>query len=1024
MGLFAGVDAGSVGVKALLIDATGRIAYEAPYLRHFGHVEDALTRSLAALEGARGNTEITSWMFTGVHGPRLAGIFGLPFEVETITQLTGVLHLVPQTRTVISLGGQDAALFQVEHQDGTWRVKSFTLNGPCAAGTGSFIDQQAERLACAMYGASETRGQREIEKTLADFIALGSTSTRPARVACRCTVFTKSDMIHLQNKGESLADIIAGLHEGNAANFISTLVAGRSLESPVVFIGGVAGNRLQVEAFRRHFPDLIVPEHHAYVAALGAALEAQRRSLVNRLELRRLRESPPAVDALPRAEALTLRWTHFADTPPLPPLPARTSPPIPAVLGIDIGSTTTKYALIGAQGELLAKRYVPTRGKPLEVTQELVAGLAAQAGSGVSVQGIATTGSGRHVVGEYIGADLVLDEITAHTIGAVAFDPGVDTIFEIGGQDSKYIRIDKTHPLDFDMNKVCAAGTGSFLHELANKFGIDIVGDFQRIALSSRRPLELAERCTVFMESDALSASHQGVPQEDLVAGLCYAVVRNYLNRVVGKRSIGKRVMFLGGPSLNQGVVAAFERVLDRPVLLPPHREVMGAWGAARSVLASWKRGELRPVARDLESLARTPLAFTESICHGFDGCHNQCKLKVYDFGGRRNVWGGDCGRFETKRGTANGQEDLFAERRLLFQEALAGPRIASDSGVDHLEPGRPVIGIPSGLHALEWAIFAAHFFSGIGLNVRLSGPSTAATVRAGLEAMTAETCFPVKVFHGHARLLFDQVDLLFLPTVVTMPTPSEKETGFFCPLVANSGMMVKAALNLPPQKLIQPCLFLKEGPDAVALCLRDALPESLRPSRGMAIQAARTAWNRQDEFRAALVERGHRFLEQTPADTPLWIVSGRPYNLYDERLNLRLGQLLAGLGIRAMPFDFLDLEDVPLDDFPGMYWGFGARVLRCGRKVASRDNWFGLHLTNFSCGADSFMEHFLRHVLGDKPLLILELDEHSAEAGLLTRIEAFQKVIEGLRPRPAASSLAPRAVSKSPDPPRPREVP
>ena len=227
--------------------------------------------------------------------------------------------------------------------------------------------------------------------------------------------------------------------------------------------------------------------------------------------------------------------------------------------------------------EIIHKSYVPTQGKPIEVTQSLLEDHSRRDGRRRSISsGTATTGSGRNVVGDFLNVDLIIDEITAHARGAVEIDPEVDTIFEIGGQDSKYISIANTYPLDFDMNKVCAAGTGSFLHELANKYGINIVGEFQEIALSSETPVKLAERCTVFMESDLVSYHQKGVPRNDLIAGLCYAIVHNYLNRVVGKRKIGQRVMFLGGPSLNKGVVAAFENVLGRGTLVPRHREVSG----------------------------------------------------------------------------------------------------------------------------------------------------------------------------------------------------------------------------------------------------------------------------------------------------------------------------------------------------------------------------------------------------------------------------------------------------------------
>ncbi|MFH1242959.1 MAG: acyl-CoA dehydratase activase, partial [Pseudomonadota bacterium] len=255
--------------------------------------------------------------------------------------------------------------------------------------------------------------------------------------------------------------------------------------------------------------------------------------------------------SVPVALRLNLRQTAFPETNEIQANAARRKAGF--YLGIDVGSTTTKYALVTEDGVIVHKSYVPTQGKPIEVTQRLLKYLSDNVDRDIELLGTATTGSGRNVVGDFLDVDLIIDEITAHARGAVEIDPDVDTIFEIGGQDSKYIYISNAHPLDFDMNKVCAAGTGSFLHELANKYGINIVGEFQEIALGSLSPVKLAERCTVFMESDLVSYHQKGVLRDDLIAGLCYAIVFNYLNKVVGKRKIGKRIMFLGGPSLNKG---------------------------------------------------------------------------------------------------------------------------------------------------------------------------------------------------------------------------------------------------------------------------------------------------------------------------------------------------------------------------------------------------------------------------------------------------------------------------------------
>lgn len=1010
MGYYIGVDVGSVSINCVAIDAREALVHEAPYRRHFGMVCAETLQTLQAVCNRYGQDQIDAIAFTGNQGQRLAAHLGAPFEVETIAQVLGAVHVAHGVRSLMSIGGQDAALFELDYDaQGHWRLVAFNVNGPCASGTGSFIDQQAERLTLAMYGDTVEMNQAKTEQVLADFIALGTESTYPAPVACRCTVFTKSDMIHLQNKGESLANIIAGLHYGTAANYLSTLVANRVLAGPIAFIGGMASNRLQVEAFRAHFPDLQVPPYHTSLGALGAALRVKRAGQRHRPDLEQLREAASNRDqAIPRTKPLQLQQTRFETGNRLSPLsPAGTS--VDAFLGLDIGSTSTKYALIDAGGRLIHKDYVPTRGKPIEVSRQLLVRLQEAIGSRIRLKAVATTGSGRNVVGDFLKADLVIDEITAHARGAVAVDGRIDTIFEIGGQDSKYIAIERTHPTDFAMNKVCAAGTGSFLHELANKLNINIQGAFQAEALSAPAPVNLAERCTVFMESDLTAYAQQGAARNDLIAGLCYAIVRNYLHRVVENRRIGDRIMFLGGPSLNKGIVAAFENVLNKPILVPPHREVMGAFGAALAVRERLGAAGKSQSGRDLAMLAGQEVAFAERICRADKACRNECKLKIYRFGDRQSVWGGECGRFErTENGEAS-EPDHFLKRRHLFEQALTdcGGRIGP-AAVGH--SGRPRIGVPLSLHALEWGVFWAQLLSGLGGEAVFSAATRQDTVAAGMESMTAETCFPIKVFHGHVRQLLQSTDYLFLPTVIDMQAPGPDEKAQFCPLVESAPHLVRAALRIDDARIIRPTMHLKRGPESLVPALRAALPDALRPPDGVIQAALLDAWTKQADFLRMLRGEGQALLSSTLPDEPVWILTGRPYNLHDQRLNLQLGRQFSKLGIKALPMDLLDLDDEPLHDFPRMYWGLGARILRAARKIARTPNWYGVHLTNFSCGPDSFLEHFYSHLMGRKPYLILELDEHSAVAGILTRIEAFRNVVENVRLRPD-SGRVPHAV-------------
>ncbi len=997
-----GIDAGSVSLNGVVINQGKELIYESPYKRHLGKVKEEVLKLIHELYEEFGGERIKAIAFTGNHGQKISQQMGGFYEFETISQVLGALLIEPNVRTIISMGGQDTALFQIKHDDDGWELDYFKTNGPCASGTGSFIDQQAQRLATSIYDKKVDISQDQIDKILADFIKLGLESQIPADVACRCTVFTKSDMIHLQNKGEKLEDIIFGLHVGNARNYMSTIVSNRVLEEPILFMGGLSMNELQVRAFKSYFPSLIVPRHNTSIGALGVAIQALESGIKNRLNLDNGPMTTGVQDSagLPLAPKLELKRTDFPADNEVRKL--WISKKIPVYLGVDVGSTTTKYALINEDREIIHKRYVHTQGKPVEVTQKLLRAIRDEVGDKIDIIGTATTGSGRNVVGDFLNADLIIDEITAHARGAVEIDPTIDTIFEIGGQDSKYIYIANTYPLDFDMNKVCAAGTGSFLHELANKHGINIVEEFQEIALSSDLPIKLAERCTVFMESDLVSYHQKGVSKKDLIAGLCYAIVHNYLNRVVGKRKIGQRVMFLGGPSLNKGVVAAFENVLDRGLVVPRHREVLGAFGAAISVKEKMIReNTTKSIFRGLDSAINDRMSYKEKICHADRNCHNQCKLKVYNFDGRKSIWGGECGRYELTGRRGPKKENYFQLREKIWLAHMSG--VYEEVGEEPVMEvdGRPTVGMQRALYSLQTGVLWAHFFDRLGFRLVLTPPTNSHISSAGIEAMTAETCYPVKVSHGHVKELIGKTSYLYLPSMVNMRTPSWSETGFYCPLVQANQYMVRTALDLHKDSILSPIVHLKYDTPTLALELAQQLSRRLGKTRSEMRKALEYGLERQERFVKDMYERGKEIMDTHSPHTPLVVVTGRPYNLYDERLNLRLGQNLAKIGVIALPMGFIDITSVDLSDFPSMYWGLGAEILRTAKFIELQRNYFGLHITNFSCGADSFIEHFYKYIMGHKPYLILELDEHSAVAGVMTRLEAYKNVIENTMQSP-----------------------
>jgi len=992
---YVGIDAGSVSLNCIVINQGKEIIYESPYNRHLGKVEEVTLELIHSLFEKFGREKVKAIAFTGNHGQKISQMAGGFYEFETISQVLGSLFIMPDVKTIIGMGGQDTALFQISQEGGDWELDYFNTNGPCASGTGSFIDQQAQRLATYIYDKGVDVSQDQTDKILSDFIGLGLKSEKPANVACRCTVFTKSDMIHLQNKGEKLEDIIYGLHVGNARNYMSTIVANRVLEEPILFIGGLSLNELQFRAFKSYFPGLIVPEYKTSLGALGVALQVLESGIENHLNL----EASGVIEdqgtnSVPVAPKLVLHTTAFPEDNLLPE--SAFTEKIPVYLGIDVGSTTTKYALINEEREIIHKSYVQTQGKPIEVTQRLLTTIKDEIGDKIEIVGMATTGSGRNVVGDFLNSDLIIDEITAHARGAVEIDPTVDTVFEIGGQDSKYIYITNTYPLDFDMNKVCAAGTGSFLHELANKYGINIVDEFQDIALSSDGPVKLAERCTVFMESDLVFYHQKGAQRNDLIAGLCYAIVHNYLNRVVGKRQIGQKIMFLGGPSLNKGVVAAFENVMGHALVVPKHREVLGAFGAAISIQEKMKiEGRTESVFRGLDSAIHDRMTYNEKVCRADPNCHNQCKLKIYDFDGRRSVWGGECGRYELTRSKGHRKENFFDLRENIWQTYMSGLYEVLEGEALMEVDGRPTIGMQRSLYTPQTGVLWAHFFDRLGYRLVLTPPTNTHISSTGIEAMTVETCYPIKVSHGHVKELMGKTRYLFLPAIITVPTPEESETGFYCPLIQANQYMLRMALGIDRNTILNPVVHLKYDPATLSIELGEQLSKKLRVSRSQIKRALYYALERQDRFIHEMYHKGKEIMDSHDPQRPLVLVTGRPYNLYDERLNLRLGQNLAKIGVTALPMDFIDLRDVDLSEFPSMYWGLGAQILRTANVIKAHPHYFGVHITNFSCGADSFIEHFYKYIMGDKPYLILELDEHSAVAGVMTRLEAYQNVIE-----------------------------
>jgi predicted CoA-substrate-specific enzyme activase len=965
-----GIDVGSVSVKMVELDSSGKII-SSSYKRHYGQ---PLQASLAALGGVTPGARL---VVTGSAGKLLASILGLAHLNEVIALAAAVGRYFPDVRTVIEMGGEDSKLLVLEKG----RLKDFSMNSACAAGTGSFLDQQAERL------------NIKIED---EFGALALKSANPPRIAGRCSVFAKSDMIHLQQLATPDYDIVAGLCFAVARNFKSTIGRGKKMDPPMLFAGGVAANAGMVRAFREVMEaegagNFIVPEHFFVLPAAGAALLSMERgtvsvfSGVDRLaaHLDMTRYKGEGLAPLLADDEFLCRCSPLSEVHEAP-----ASGRVDAYLGIDIGSISTNVVVIDEDKRVLSKRYLMTAGRPIEAVRRGLREVGAEVGGKVNILGVGTTGSGRYMIADFVGADIVKNEITAQATAAADIDPAVDTIFEIGGQDSKFIGLRNGVVVDFEMNKVCAAGTGSFLEEQADKLDINIKGQFGEMSLNSKCPISLGERCTVFMESALVSHQQKGAPKEDLVAGLGYSIVYNYLNRVVGDHKVGERIFFQGGVAFNRGVAAAFERVTGKKITVPPHHDVTGAIGMAIIARRHVKQTGLERSAFKGFDLGNRSYSIKSFDCKG---CSNQCEIRQVTIDGEKDklFYGSRCEKYDVKRKSAR-QENvlprLFAEREKLLLAGYDPERVAG-----------PKIGVPFALFMHEQFPFWRTFFEKLGFTVVLSAKSNKQTIRRGLEAVVAESCFPIKMAHGHILDLVERgVDKIFLPSFINLSREGDKmERGVACPYVQTMPYLASAAIN--GLKLIAPSINFRNGMGEMARELKAELKD-YAIGVGRIKAALNAAQKAQQDFYDGALKLGEEFLASLGPDGRAIAIISRPYNGCDPGLNLDLPEKLRDLGVTAIPIDFLPLGKVDISsDWPNMYWRSGQRILQAAELVRSDPRLNALYITNYGCGPDSFLVKYFKEVMSEKPYLQLEVDEHSADAGAITRCEAFLDSLENV---------------------------
>ncbi|MGD2122476.1 MAG: acyl-CoA dehydratase activase, partial [Gemmatimonadota bacterium] len=866
---------------------------------------------------------------------------------------------------------------------------SYKANSLCAAGTGSFLDQQANRL--------NLSGVQDLTD-----LALANQDP-PPKIASRCAVFAKTDLVHAQQEGHSLEAICDGLCRGVAKNIVDGLFSGEKVHAPVLLVGGVARNRAVV----RHLEDLLGLElivdgdlaHGAAGAALkllndGALNEATPRQTVDEILVRTSKERSfeyPALDLrlsqYPDFRSLEKRsfsGTAVAHSHPLEmDLYQELSPGTrhQVYLGIDIGSTSTKAVATDGQGNVLAGFYTATAGKPLRATQlvlEAISDWQRRKGIELEFLGAGTTGAGRKFIGKILGADLVLDEITAHARAAVELDPEVDTIIEIGGQDSKFTTLRDGRVTLSVMNNVCAAGTGSFIEEQAQRLNVPL-SEYAARTKGASSPIA-SERCTVFMERDLNHCLNEGYSTNEVLAAVLHSVRENYLNKVAVEAAIGERVAFQGATARNEALVAAFEQRIGRPIFVSPYCHLTGALGVC---LTLGDEEFLGSSFRGLE-LHRAEIPIQSETC---DLCTNHCKLSVARVGGETVAYGFLCGRdYETRKYVRNNTSgfDLFKERRRAFPRApLESPRTDL------------TIGLPAALHLFEDLPLWQAFFHRLGVRTVTSERYQDA-VNDGRLLAGAELCAPMTALHAHIEYLRDRCDKVFLPFYLEKKS-QEKNTRrqlcYYTQFAPSFGGGVSESNGDPD--LLTPLAFSLYGnlfsKAELYRMLRPLMPGGISPFEVSA--AFDAALGVRDEGLRRL--REVYGMESVAGDSFHVVLLGRPYTVLSEWMNKGIPQTFSSMGVRVFYQDMLSYsqEDVagisPL--LKEIHWHYAAKILEAAEMAAKTPGAYPVLITSFKCSPDSFITDYVRQILESrgKPYLILQLDEHDSRLGYETRIEA-----------------------------------
>lgn len=986
---YMGIDIGSVSISVSILSER-KEPLGSFYFFHYGDVAATLRKCLRKLDFSR---------IKGIAATRSTppSVRAFRFYDNRLSIIRAARHFHRQVGGILVVGGEKFGLIRF---DAHGQYLGMNTNTSCAAGTGSFLDQQAKRL--------KLSGIDELSR-----LAFENTGKTP-KIASRCAVFAKTDLVHAQQEGYTLAEICDGLCHGLARNIVDTLLSGDIPPRPMVIAGGVSKNRAVVRHLERLMGLRLVREKHPY-ESMGAALnliedmtgKAGPRFGCRALSLETLIDPKQGKKTFfyPCLKIQKSRYPDFDSLEQyeyLPPAGPWTNPVevdvyrelvkhqiYQAYVGIDIGSTSTKAVILDLSGRVLAGCYTRTSGKPLDAVQALfqsIRDIMEKKNVVFQVSGLGTTGSGRKFAGNIFQADQVVDEITAHARAAHELNPEVDTIIEIGGQDSKFTILSNGRVVFAVMNTVCAAGTGSFIEEQALKLQLDLK-DYTRATEDKQSPMA-SDRCTVFMERDINHLLIEGYSREEVLASVLHSVCENYLTKVAVEKNIGRSICFQGATAKNRALVAAFEQRLGRPIFVSKFCHLTGALGAALLLR------DQKPEQTKFRGFQGYPdqITIKSEVC-GI--CTNHCKISMARIGKKNVAYGFLCGRdYDTRQYVSKNRSgfDLIREKARIekFQEKQEYRKGA-------------VIGIPAALHLQEDVSFWRIFFDTLSIKTVISGPIRDA-VKTGMNLANAEFCAPVAALHGHAKSLAEttdpdhRVDHIFLPYYFEKRTGNRHVRRQYCYYSQFAPSLVVSALegSYPQINFLMPMLNYLYSSFHKKVELYRMLKGIFKG--GVRFLEVSAAFERAMQFKSTCRIELQRMYEQKSRENHgrmHVVLLGRPYIIDTPHMNRGIPGIFASMGIRVFTQDMLprtahDLESIqPLLD--KIHWLYASKILEAAEITAQTDGAYPVFITSFKCSPDSFVIDYFKKIMEShgKPYLILQLDEHQSSVGYETRIEA-----------------------------------